>query len=165
MILPDTKHVAFVSVGANLGEASQTVTAAIARLSALPGITLKAQSSLYRTAPFEASGPDFINAAVRIETTLRPAALLKTLLDLEMAFGRERPFRHAPRTLDLDLLIYDKLQLTTPFLTLPHPRMHQRAFVLAPLAEISPTLVLEPYGRVDALLNRLADQPIERLSP
>lgn len=165
MTLPEQKHLAFVGIGANLGNAAQTVTAAITRLADLPEITLKECSSLYRSAPFEATGPDFINAVVRITTSLRPAALLKALLDLELAFGRERPYRNAPRTLDLDLLIYDRLQLTTPSLTLPHPRMHRRVFVLAPLAELSPTLILEPFGRVETLLNRLTDQPIERLSP
>lgn len=165
MSSPERKHPAYIGIGANLGEPAQTVRDAISQIGDMPGVELIASSSLYRSAPHEASGPDFINAVVFVKTGLRPAALLAALQALEHRFGRERPYRNAPRTLDLDLLIYAKLQLTTPSLTLPHPRMHERAFVLAPLAELAPTLVLEPYGQVDALLGRLADQPVERLSP
>ncbi len=165
MSSPERRHCAYIGIGANLGHPAQTVRDAIDQLGAHPAIEVLKRSSLYRSAPHEASGPDFINAVVLIRTGLRPAALLAALQAVEHQFGRVRSYRNAPRTLDLDLLIYAKLQLTTPSLTLPHPRMHERAFVLAPLAELAPSLVLEPYGQVDALLNRLADQPVERLSP
>ena len=110
----------------------------------------------------DAAGPDFINAVAAIDTTLAPLALLDALQALETRHGRERPYKNAPRTLDLDLLLYGATAMDTPRLCLPHPRMHQRAFVLAPLGELAPELVL-PQGPLQALLAQLADQPIERL--
>jgi 2-amino-4-hydroxy-6-hydroxymethyldihydropteridine diphosphokinase len=100
-----------------------------------------ARSSLYRSAPFEASGPDFINAVAALDTGLDAPGLLAAMQQIELDAGRERPYRNAPRTLDLDLLLYGSVVLETPALTLPHPRMQQRAFVLLPLAEIAPALV------------------------
>jgi 2-amino-4-hydroxy-6-hydroxymethyldihydropteridine diphosphokinase len=134
-------HVAYIGIGANLGDAQATVTQAIGSLAQLPKCRLTARSSLYRSAPYEASGPDFINAVVALETVLEPILLLSELQRLEQDAGREHPYRNAPRTLDLDLLMYDDLVLDTPRLTLPHPRLAQRAFVLMPLTEIAPTMI------------------------
>jgi len=111
----------------------------------------------------ESSGPDYVNAVVRLRTALAPLDLLDALQGIELAHGRERPYRNAPRTLDLDLLAYDDLQLDTPRLTLPHPRMHARAFVLRPLADIDPDLAL-PRGRVRDLLMACADQDVSQLA-
>lgn len=148
---------AFVALGANLGDAAATVRIAMAQLDMVPRTRVTARSSLYRTQPFEASGPDFINAVVAIDTALAPEALLDALQRLEQHAGRERPYHHAPRTLDLDLLSHGNTVLATPRLTLPHPRMNERAFVLVPLAEIAP-------GRVSAeQLAAVAGQAIARL--
>ena len=132
---------AFVAIGANLGDAVASVRIAMAQLDMIPRTRVTARSSLYRTAPFEASGPDFINAVVAVDTGLAPEAFLDALQRLEKHAGRERPFHHAPRTLDLDLLCHGDTVLTSPRLTLPHPRMGERAFVLVPLAEIAPDRV------------------------
>ncbi|MBS0340190.1 MAG: 2-amino-4-hydroxy-6-hydroxymethyldihydropteridine diphosphokinase [Proteobacteria bacterium] len=148
---------AYIAIGANLGDARQSVEDAIEALGRLPQSRMVARSSLYRTAPVDAGGPDFINAVVAIDTGLAPLDLLARLQAIEAAAGRERPYRNAPRTLDLDLLIHGEQVLDTPTLTLPHPRMSQRAFVLVPLAEIAP-------GRVaDAQLAAVAGQAIARL--
>jgi len=153
----DMLHVAYIGIGANLGDAQATVTQAMDSLAQVPQSCLTARSSLYRSAPYEASGPDFINAVVALETTLDPLVLLEELQRLEQDAGRERPYRNAPRTLDLDLLMYDDLVLDTPRLTLPHPRLAQRAFVLMPLAEIAPTMIAPDQ------LALVAEQVIERV--
>ncbi len=148
---------AYVGLGANLGNARAAVTDAIAALGRLPGTTLRRASSLYRTAPHEAQGPDYVNAVAAIDTHLAAHDLLRELQALENAAGRERPYLNAPRTLDLDLLLYGDARIDTPTLTVPHPRLGERAFVLVPLAEIAP-------GLVDAArLQAVASQPIERL--
>ncbi|MDM0104693.1 2-amino-4-hydroxy-6-hydroxymethyldihydropteridine diphosphokinase [Variovorax sp. J22R24] len=148
---------AYVAIGANLGDARETVERAIADLAALPDTRLMARSSLYRTAPVDATGPDFINAVVTLETALDPHALLTELHRLEAVAGRQRPYRNAPRTLDLDLLRHGDVAVQTESLTLPHPRMNERAFVLLPLAEVAP----EQVTREQIAL--VADQRIERL--
>lgn len=148
---------AFVAIGANLGDARATVRRAMEALDGLPRTRVTALSSLYRSAPVDASGPDFINAVAAVDTALAPAELLAALHRLEHDAGRERPFRNAPRTLDLDLLRHGASVLQHPALTLPHPRMLQRAFVLQPLAEIAPDQV------TPAQLAEVADQAIERL--
>ena len=148
---------AFVAIGGNLGDARATVLRAMDDLATLPQTRVLAQSSLYRSAPVDATGPDFINAVVAIDTGLEPHELLLELQRLELGAGRERPYRNAPRTLDLDLLLHGDEALDTPTLTLPHPRMAQRAFVLLPLAEIAPERVSP------AAIAQVADQPIERL--
>jgi 2-amino-4-hydroxy-6-hydroxymethyldihydropteridine diphosphokinase len=130
----------FVGIGANLGDALAAVRAAMDALAHLPGVTCVARSSLYRSAPVDAGGPDFVNAVVELRTALEPEALLAALQAIETRFGRERPYRHAPRTLDLDLLAYGQRRVATAMLTLPHPRLHERAFVIEPLAEIAPEL-------------------------
>ena len=132
---------AFVALGANLGDARATVLQAMQAIAALPGTTLLRRSSLYRSAPVDATGPDFINAVVEIGTRLGPQQLLAELQRIEQAAGRERPYRNAPRTLDLDILLYGERTLDSPVLTIPHPRMLGRAFVLVPLAEIAPSRV------------------------
>ncbi|MBU4611033.1 2-amino-4-hydroxy-6-hydroxymethyldihydropteridine diphosphokinase [Achromobacter sp. GG226] len=151
----------YIGIGGNLGDALATVRAAIAELRSAPGLSAVTSAALYRSAPVEASGPDFINTVVRASTTLAPLALLDLLQAIEARHGRERPYRNAPRTLDLDLLLYGDIKLDTPRLTLPHPRMTERAFVLAPLAELAPALRV-PAGTVSELLAAL-DQRIERL--
>ncbi|MDR7267640.1 2-amino-4-hydroxy-6-hydroxymethyldihydropteridine diphosphokinase [Pelomonas saccharophila] len=132
---------AYVGLGANLGvDPAATLTQAALRLAALPHTNVAALSSVWRSAPVDAAGPDFLNAVVALDTTLLPLELLDALQAIEQAHGRERPYRNAPRTLDLDLLLYDQLTLDTPRLTLPHPRLGERAFVLRPLLEIAPQL-------------------------
>ncbi|MDH4059708.1 MAG: 2-amino-4-hydroxy-6-hydroxymethyldihydropteridine diphosphokinase [Aquincola sp.] len=145
----------FVGLGANLGDAVATVRAAIDAVGALPSTRCLTRSSLYRCAPIDATGPDYVNAVVELRTALDPEALLLALQGIERDFGRERPYRNAPRTLDLDLLAYGERRVDTPELVLPHPRMHERAFVLVPLAEIAPDL---PWPNV-------AGQAIERIAP
>jgi 2-amino-4-hydroxy-6-hydroxymethyldihydropteridine diphosphokinase len=156
--------IAFIGIGANLGDAQANVEDAIARLAALPGATLLGRSSLYRTAPIDSSGDDYINAVASIDTTLAPQALLEALQEIELAHGRERPYRNAPRTLDLDLLIYGGDTIATDTLTVPHPRMHERAFVLAPLLEIAPGLAIPGLGPATAFVPQVADQFITRIS-
>lgn len=156
---------AHVGLGANLGDARATLTQALAALAVLPDSRLACASSLYRSAPVDAEGPDFINAVAAIDTTLGPLALLQALQRIEADHGRLRPYRHAPRTLDLDLLLHGATQMTGPELTLPHPRGHLRAFVLHPLAEIAPDLVWPGHGRVAALAAALQGQAIERIAP
>lgn len=132
---------AFVALGANLGDAVTAVQQALTALDGLPATRVLRRSSLYRSSPVQASGPDFINAVAALETGLDAHALLARLQDLERAAGRERPYTNAPRTLDLDLLLYGAASVDSPRLSVPHPRMTQRAFVLRPLAEIAPEQV------------------------
>jgi len=134
----------FVGLGANLGDAQATLHAAFDALDALPGTRCVARSSLYRSAPVDAGGPDFVNAVAELRTKMQPPVLLQALQAIEARFGRERPYHHAPRTLDLDLLLYGQRHIATPQLTVPHPRMHERAFVLVPLAELAPELAPAP---------------------
>jgi 2-amino-4-hydroxy-6-hydroxymethyldihydropteridine diphosphokinase len=150
--------VAYIALGANLGDARATVLQALQDLQSLPQTKLVRCSSLYRSAPIEANGPDFVNAVAQVATTLSPQQLLGELLQLELAAGRQRPYRNAPRTLDLDILLYGDLVLDSPTLVLPHPRMWTRAFVLLPLAEIAPSLVTA------AQLQGVERQGIERVS-
>lgn len=147
----------YVALGANLGDAAATLRDAIRWLADLPGTTVYAASSLYRTAPWEASGPDFINAVAALDTQLTAPDLLVCLHTLEARAGRERPYLNAPRTLDLDLLLYGSAGIDSPRLTVPHPRMWQRAFVLVPLAEVAPERV------TPEALQAVAGQQIERM--
>ena len=154
---------AYIGLGANLGDPRAALREAIEALAALPDTSLCASSSLYRTAPVDAVGPDFLNAVVHLETRLAPHALLAALQRIEQVHGRERPYRNAPRTLDLDLLLYGDQSIDSPTLTVPHPRLHERAFVLLPLAEIAPALVVPGRGTVAELLVPLPGQRIDRL--
>ncbi len=158
-------HLAYIGLGANLGDARAALEAALQALAALPDTQLLRRSSLYRSAPIDSSGPDYLNAVAELRTGLAPLALLRALQAIEQEHGRERPYRNAPRTLDLDLLLHGELALDTPELTLPHPRAHQRAFVLRPLAELAPTLQIPGQGRVAELLAQVRDQSIERVEP
>ncbi|MES2840502.1 MAG: 2-amino-4-hydroxy-6-hydroxymethyldihydropteridine diphosphokinase [Pseudomonadota bacterium] len=154
MVRPDVT--AFVALGANLGDAAQALRDALVNLGEVPGIRLVRASSVYRTAPVESSGPDYLNAVAEVSTTLTAPDLLDALQSVEQQAGRERPYRNAPRTLDLDLLLFGDARVDSTRLTVPHPRMVQRAFVLVPLAEIAPSLV-DP-----AQLAAVADQVVEK---
>ena len=154
-----TPVMACVALGANLGDAVATVQQALRDVADLPDTQLFKASSLYRSAPYEAQGPDFINAVALIHTQLTPLALLHALQSLELQSGRERPYKNAPRTLDIDLIFHGDVALATPELTLPHPRWHERAFVLQPLAEVWPERVS------DLQLVAVQDQPIQRILP
>ena len=134
-------EVVFIGLGANLGDREASLRAAVAALHALPGTRVQRVSALYRSAPVAAGGPDYFNAVAELTTTLAPRPLLHALQAIELAAGRERPYRNAPRTLDLDILLYGNQCIATPQLTVPHPRMHERAFVLLPLAELAPEQV------------------------
>lgn len=153
---------AYVGLGSNLGDSGATLRAALAEIAALPGVRTCAASPFYRSAPVDASGPDFINAAAALDATLEPLQLLDALQAIELKHGRERPYRNAPRTLDLDLLLYGDVSMNTERLILPHPRMHERAFVLRPLLDLAPQLAL-PRGNIAHLLERIVNQEIERL--
>src|SRR3989442_11348285 len=160
--MPSVK--AFVGLGANLGEPEAQVRRAIAALGEIPKTRLVSASSLYRSAPVGVGEqPDFINAVAEIETRLSALALLDELLAIEARFGRTRESPGAPRTLDLDLLLYGNQVIADPGLIVPHPRMHERAFVLAPLAEIAPDTVVPGKGRVAVLLNTWKDQKVEKI--
>ena len=128
----------YIALGANLGDAQATVREAIEAIASLPGTRLTRRSSLYRTAPVESSGPDYINAVVEVGTRLTAPDLLRELQALELRAGRLRPYRNAPRTLDLDILLFGEARIFSDALTVPHPRMSARAFVLVPLNEIAP---------------------------
>ena len=148
---------AYVGLGANLGDARRAVEAALDALGKLPGTCLSAASPLYRSAPVQAGGPDYVNAVAMLATRLTAPELLAELQTLEHAAGRERPYPNAPRTLDLDLLRYGAARIASARLTVPHPRMRERAFVLRPLADIAPDLVSQQD------LARVAGQRIEKV--
>lgn len=157
-------HLAYVALGANLDDPIAQVRAAFDALQHLSQSRLIRTSSLYRTAPVGVHGqPDFINAVAQLKTDLEAEALLDALLALETSFGRRRDFHLAPRTLDLDLLLFDDAVIDTPRLSLPHPRMHLRAFVMAPLAEIAPDCLIPGRGSVAAWLPAVRMQRIERM--
>lgn len=148
---------AYIGLGANLGDARLTLRSALEKLRSLDFDCGWQVSGLYASAPIDSSGPDYLNAVATLRTNLTAPALLQELQAIENAAGRERPYRNAPRTLDLDLLLYGDAHIDSPALTVPHPRIYQRAFVLLPLAEIAP-------GRVSpAQLQGVSDQRIERL--
>lgn len=146
------RALAYIGLGANLGDAHGTLMHALAELGSLPDTRLRRRSRLYRSAPVQADGPDFLNGVAELATGLAPLVLLDQLQAIELAHGRERPWRNAPRTLDLDLLLHGDSCLDTERLVLPHPRLHQRAFVLAPLAELRADLVVPGHGPIAALL-------------
>ena len=170
------KHTVFVGLGSNLGSnlggsesgsGGNPQTNVLHALQALKKLTRSrviACSSLYRSAPIGyLAQPDFINAVAKLETELSPSTLLQNLLAMERAQGRLRQFKNAPRTLDLDMLLYDDLQHHEHGLTLPHPQMHLRAFVLQPLLEIAPDCVIPGIGSAAAALNHCQEQKLERL--
>ena len=154
--------IAYIGIGANLGEASANVDDALARLAALEGGRLLAQSSKYRSAPIDSSGDDYINAVASIETALSAPDLLAALHAIELAHGRARPYRNAPRTLDLDILLYGDERIDLPQLQVPHPRMLERAFVLVPLLEIAPHIDVPGRGPAHHYLAAVAGQVIAK---
>lgn len=154
---------AYVGLGANLGDTAQALAGALKALGALPQTTLTRTSATYRTAPIDSHGPDYLNAVAALQTHLSPEELLSHLQRVELAGGRARPYRNAPRTLDLDLLLYGESCIDTPSLTVPHPRMHARAFVLVPLADVAPAgLVIPGRGTLQGLLAGVSDQRIQK---
>ena len=160
---PHQTCLAFVALGSNMEDPAFQVRRAFDELARLPGSRLLLRSSLYRSAPVgRLDQPDFINAVAQIETSLAPHDLLKALLAIEQRHGRVRESLNAPRTLDLDILLYDQLQCHEHGLTLPHPRMHERAFVLQPLLEIAPDCRIPGHGDIAGLLVACAGQRLER---
>ena len=155
---------AAIGLGANLGDAPATLASAVDELQRLPRSTLTAVSPTYRSAPVDAVGPDFFNAVVLLDTHLAPLELLAQLQRIELAHGRQRGVRNAPRTLDLDLLLYGDRQLALPELTVPHPRLHTRAFALRPLADVWPEAVIPGRGPVMHWLPGVAEQRVERVT-
>jgi len=155
--------IAYIGLGANLGDAQDTLKRAADEIARTPGIASLALSPLYRTAPIDSSGPDYVNAVASVQTRLDPAQLLAALQQIELAHGRTRPYRNAPRTLDLDLLLYGTKVIDQPGLIVPHPRMHERAFVLRPLSDLAPGLVLR-QGAVAALLEKCAPQSVSPIA-
>lgn len=155
---------AFIGIGANLGDAQTTVQQAIQSLAQLPQTALQAQSSLFLSAPLDAQGDDYVNAVVELNTALSALDLLRAMQELELAFGRERPYRNAPRTLDLDLLLYADQKIQTEELTLPHPRMTDRAFVLLPLLQLDPFICIPGQGAAHQFAPGVADQEIRKLA-
>jgi 2-amino-4-hydroxy-6-hydroxymethyldihydropteridine diphosphokinase len=152
----------FIGLGSNLGDSAATIRAALTELAELPGCSLVTRSSLYRTAPIaEMAQPDYVNAVAKLATDLAPTALLAALLALEARHGRKRPVADAPRTLDLDLLLYGDHVIAEPGLTVPHPRMHLRAFVLRPLVEIAPDCAIPGRGLARDCLAEITDQRVE----
>lgn len=155
----------YVGLGSNLGSGADQIAAALACLGRHDAIRVKRVSSLYRTSPWGViEQPDFTNAVAEVRTELGPRELLQALLDCETALGRTRDGRRwGPRRIDLDLLTYGQLCLQTPMLQLPHPRMHERAFVLVPLLELEPDFAIPGVGRARDCLERIGDESVARL--
>lgn len=157
---------AYIGLGSNLEDPASQIKAGCAAIAALPATELIACSALYRSAPVGYSDqPDFINAVAKVKTALDARALLDALLAIELKHGRVRDFPNAPRTLDLDLLLYGDFKLHAPGLTIPHPRMHERAFVLVPLAEIDPQCVIPERGKVAELLREVDAGSVVLVAP
>jgi 2-amino-4-hydroxy-6-hydroxymethyldihydropteridine diphosphokinase len=155
--------VAYIGIGANLGDARANVKQAMARLDRLPGTRLDASSSLFRSAPVDAAGDDYVNAVARVQTSLTAEELLRQLLALEQEFGRERPYRNAPRLLDLDILLYGCRVISTESLTVPHPRLTGRAFALIPLLQIDPLIEIPGKGPAHRFVPDVAGQRIQKI--
>jgi 2-amino-4-hydroxy-6-hydroxymethyldihydropteridine diphosphokinase len=156
---------AYVGLGSNLDQPARRLEQAIEELDRLAHSRVVRRSSLYRSAPVGYAGqPDFVNAVVQLETGLSADRLLAELQGIEARHGRVRSFANAPRTLDLDLLTFEGLEMSSERLTLPHPRMQERAFVLKPLLEVAPEATIPGCGRAADLLARLANQEVEKLA-
>ena len=154
---------AYVGLGANLTDPQGTVQRALLALATLPTTRLTAQSSLFRSAPIDADGDDYVNAVAQLHTALPAEALLSALQQIESEFGRERPYHHAPRTLDLDLLLYGDQQIHSASLTVPHPRMTQRAFTLIPLLQLDPLITIPGLGAAHLHVSGVAGQSIQKI--
>lgn len=160
---------AYIALGSNLQNPIRQVQSALLAIANIPSTRLIKQSSLYQTAPIDCVHteqqpvPDFINAVALLETDLTPIALLEALFDIENIAGRERPYVNAPRVLDCDLLLYENMSINTNKLTLPHPRMHHRGFVLLPLFEIAPHLTLPNHGKIAELIENNQFTDIKKL--
>jgi 2-amino-4-hydroxy-6-hydroxymethyldihydropteridine diphosphokinase len=166
-----SRHIAYIGLGSNLEDPQNQLRRAFADIDKLPDTRVVARSSLYRSAPIGCpdqpdmtSQPDFVNAVAKIATSLTPQTLLQALLHIEHQHGRERTVRNAPRTLDLDVLLYDDMRLHEPGLTIPHPQMHLRAFVLQPLLEIAPDIGIPGIGQARQALQSCLDQVLERIA-
>lgn len=155
---------AYIGLGANLGDAAATVQRTLHDLDKLPQTRVHAKSSLFRTAPIEAGGGDYVNAVASVTTSLSAQALLQQLQTLEQTYGRQRPYPNAPRTLDLDILLYGDEQINSEELTVPHPRMTHRAFVLIPLLQIDPFITIPGMGSAHQFMPNVAGQAIQELS-
>lgn len=156
-------HIAYVGLGANLGNPQQTIQAAIYELGKVAATNLTKTSSLYLSAPVNADGDDYINAVIELHTQLSPSQLHAELQKIEHQFARTRHYKNAPRTLDLDLLLYDQCVISTANLQIPHPRMTQRAFVLLPLIEIDPEAIIPNIGPAKNLLAGVQSQLIRKV--
>ena len=152
---------AYVGLGANLGDAAAALESAVAAMAEISSTTVVARSRTYRSAPLDATGPDYLNAVVAIDTELSPSELLIALQRIEQAHGRERSFPNAPRTLDLDLLLFGDQTIDIPGLQVPHPRLHERAFVLLPLNEVARDVLIPGRGPLRQFLSGVAHQHIE----
>lgn len=165
---PAELRFAYLALGANLGDAAATLEQAIDVIRASRDLRLRAVSGFYRTAPFEAEGPDFCNAVIEVQTSLTPRAVLEQCLAIEQQFGRVRSTRNAPRTLDIDLIAMEGVRSESTELTLPHPRAHQRAFVLVPLCELNPNVMLGSTAQDSACaadwLDRLGQDSAQGIS-
>ena len=158
-----SKVTTFIGIGANLGDALGTVQRAIVALGGIVSTRLIAPSSLFRTAPIDAIGDDYVNAVAQLETTLDAATLLSHLQRIEDVFGRERPFPNAPRTLDLDLLLFGQKRIDTAGLIVPHPRLTERAFTLIPLLQLDPLLTIPGRGPAHQFVANVAGQAISKI--
>ena len=147
----------YIGLGANLGDPRETIQVALRELAATQDLTVLKVAPLYASAPIDSSGPNYINTVASLDTSLGPQELLAVLQKIELLHDRERPYINAPRTLDLDLLLYDDIKLDSPTLIIPHPRIHQRAFVLKPLYDIAGDLQLA-QGSIQTLLAKCKDQ-------
>ena len=156
--------IAYIGLGANLGDAVATLKAATQAMAKIPLTQFLVVSSFYRSAPIDADGDDYVNAVAQIQTQLTPEQLLTALQNIEQHFGRTRAYQNAPRTLDCDLLLYGQINIDQPRLQIPHPRMHQRAFVLLPLLEITPALTIPNLGAAQSFVADVATQKIEKIT-
>ena len=154
---------AYIGLGSNLGDSIAYVKRALMRLGTLPNTTLERQSSLFRTAPVDAGGDDFVNAVALLHTSLNAHDLLHELQQIENDFGRERPYQNAPRTLDLDILLYGEQTIASEHLHVPHPRLTQRAFALIPLLQLDPFITLPGLGHAHAFVSDVAGQGISKI--
>ena len=155
---------AYIGLGANIGEPRRQLQTALQEMRALPNTRITGTSDFYRSAPVgHLEQPEFLNAVVELDTDLSPGVLLENLQKIENNHGRVRPFAGAPRTLDLDLLLYGDETIASPLLTVPHPRMHERAFVLQPLLELVPAISVPGKGLARSLLSACSSQKIEKI--